>query len=253
MLRDEYFRRLVDESHIEIYLSASGGAGGRVYWPWKMNPPKEALSRMRNSCEKYIIDSDPLDDDVTAKDVLDCAHRLDADIASLQDVYQDKDATVDEILSGLEVADSHSFNGLLLLPLQKPYVGCWQEIGEPTEHLLGIGGLKDGTTGERIEAMHNLRNAVGSGPWIHGFGWGINGISDTIRNNPDLIDSVDYSTPVQNAMNSSGYTPGEEMSSVIAMKMATQLVRDLREVSTYVDESPQRHRTEGQSGLETYQ
>lgn len=253
MLRDEYLRRLVDDAHIELVLSASGGSGGRVYWPWKMNPPKEALQRMRNSCEKYIIDSDPLDDSVTTEDVLDCAYRHNAEVASLQDVYQDKDATVDSLLHGLEVYDSHAFDGDLLLPLQAPYVECWQELGEPTEHLLGIGGLKDGLSNERIEATKNLRQAAGQEVWIHGFGWGVNGIAEYIRKNPSALDSIDYSTPVQNAMNNVECSPGEEVSSVIAMDMATQLVRDLREVSTYPrEESPETLRGKSETGLDEY-
>jgi hypothetical protein len=253
MLRDEYFRRLVDAAYIDLYLSASGGAGGRVYWPWKMNPPKEALPRMQKTCESYVIDSDPLDDSVTTTDALDCGYRLNAEIVSLQDIYQDCSATVEKLLEGLEIADSHRFDGQLLLPLQAPYVECWQELGEPTEHILGIGGLKDGTAGERIDAMRELRNTVGDKPHIHGFGWGINGIAERIREEPHLIDSIDYSSPIQNAMNSSDYTPGDEVSSVLAMKMTTQLVRDLRKVSSYVDENPEKHRIDSQSGLEAYQ
>jgi len=243
MLRDEYFRRLVDAAHIELYLSASGGAGGRIYWPWKMNPPKEAQPRMRNSCERYIIDSDPLDDSVTTVDVLDTAVEYDAEVASLQDVYQDKDATVNALLKGLAVADTHEFDGQLLLPLQKPYLDCWKELGEPTEHMLGIGGLKDARAFERLKAAKELRTAVGTDVWIHGFGWGVTGLEDAIRDSPGLIDSIDYSTPIQNAMNSEGQTAGDEVSSVVGMEAATQLIRDLREVGDYPNETQTRQVT----------
>jgi hypothetical protein len=234
MLRDEYFRRLVDGAHIELYLSAIDGA--RLYWPWRMQPPKDASDNYRNACERYIIDSDPLDDDVTTVDVLDCAYRLDAEVASLQDVYQDKDATVDSLLDGLEIADSHDFEGDLLLPLQKPYVNCWQELGEPTNHLLGIGGLKDGRPVERLKAARELRAAAGNDVWIHGFGWGVNGIADAIRKEPNLINSLDYSTPMQNAAHNDA-TSGDEVMSVAAMDAAKKLIHDLREVSEYPDQT----------------
>lgn len=229
MLRDEYLRRLIDGAHIELYLSANDGA--RIYWPWRMQPPSEANSNYRNSCEKYIIDSDPLDDSVTATDVLDIAHELDAEVASLQDVYLDKDATVDSLLKGMEIADSHAFDGELLLPLQDPWVDCWREIGEPTEHLLGVGGLKDARPRARLNATKALRNAVGDA-WIHGFGWGIDGISNAIRNDPDLLDSIDYSSPMQDNVETD-CTAGEERMSVVAMEASCRLVHDLREVSTY--------------------
>jgi len=232
MLRQEYLRRLVDGAHVELHLSGNDGA--RLYWPWRMNPPKQASKSYRDACEQYVIDSDPLDDDVTATDVLDTAHRLDAEVASLQDVYQNKDATVDSLLNGLEVADSHAFDGALLLPLQEPYVECWRELGEPTDEWLGIGGLKDGTPAERIQASHDLRAAVGNDVRIHGFGWGVTGIAQEIRQNPGLLDSVDYSTPVQNSTHDKCST-GKERKSVVAIGAAQRLVRDLREVSTYPD------------------
>lgn len=239
MLRNEYFRRLVDGSNVELYLSAIDGA--RLYWPWRMQPPKDASENYRNACERYIIDSDPLDDSVTTTDVLDTAHTLDAEVASLQDVYQNKDATVTSLLDGLEIADSHTFDGQLLLPLQKPYVDCWKELGEPTEHLLGIGGLKDARPIERLKATRELREAVGPDVWIHGFGWGVKGLTDAIRDNPNLLDSLDYSTPMQSAEMSG--SAGTERMSVVAMEAATQLIRDLREVSDYPNETQTRQVT----------
>jgi hypothetical protein len=235
MLRDEYLRRLIDASPIELYLSSVDGA--RIYWPWRMAPPKEASTKYRNACEKYIIDSDPLDDDVTTKQVLDKAITVDAEVASLQDVYLDKEATVDSLLRGVEVADDHEFGGELLLPLQPPYVECYKEIGEPTDHLIGIGGLKDGTEWERIEATKDLRSYAGNSVWIHGFGWGpTEKLAKEIRSNPDFIDSLDYTTPIQTAIKSTDM-PGAERMSVQAMRAATQLVQDLRTCTHHVNES----------------
>ncbi|UBF23311.1 DpdA [Halorubrum tailed virus 29] len=232
MLRQEYLRRLVDGAHIELHLSSNDGA--RLYWPWRMQPPKEASQAYRDACEQYVIDSDPLDNDVTAKDVLDTAHRLDAEVASLQDVYQDKDATVDSLLKGLEVADDHAFDGTLLLPLQAPYVECWRDLGEPRDYWLGIGGLKDARPNQRLTAAGSLRDATGPDAWIHGFGWGVTGIASKIRENPNLLDSLDYSTPLQQSV-ISDCTPGKERMSVTAMGAAKRLVKDLREVSEYPD------------------
>jgi hypothetical protein len=199
-----------------------------------MHPPSEANDRYRNACERYIIDSDPLDDAVTATDVLDTAHRLDAEVASLQDVYQDKDATVESLLNGLETYDDHAFDGELLLPLQDPWVDCWHEIGAPTEHMLGVGGLKDARDSTRLAASRELRDAVGPDVWIHGFGWGVDGLAGEIRDAPGLLDSVDYSSPMQDAA-TDDCTPGDERMSVAAMGAAQRLVRDLREVSEYPD------------------
>ena len=250
MLRQEYLRRLIDEAHVEVYLSANDGA--RIYWPWRMQPPKEARKAYRDACERYIIDSDPLDDAVTAQDVLDCADKVNAEVASLQDVYQDKSATVDSLLRGLEIADDHDFDGDLLLPLQQPYNECYVELGEPA-HLIGLGGLKDGTPFERIDAARSFRREFGTEPWLHGFGWGVSGeLSKAIRQEPTLLNSVDYSTPVQNAINSVEL-PGDERMSIQAMYAATRLVEDLRSVTPNISDDPLDSRETGQSGLEMLQ
>lgn len=199
-----------------------------------MLPPKNATQPYRDACESLIIDSDPSRPSVTTRDVLDCAAELGAEAASLSDVYQDKDATVDSLLEGLEIADDHTYNGNLLIPLQEPFVECYKEIGEPDE-MLGIGGLKDATTAKRISAVENLRECVGDEAWIHGFGWGpADGMGKEIRKKPDLIDSMDYSTPVQNVRYKES-APGEERMSVTAAKSGAALVRNLRELSPLVD------------------
>jgi hypothetical protein len=235
MLREEYLNRLRDASYVELYLSAKDG--GRVYWPWRMLPPKNATELYRESCNKLIIDSDPEYDDVTTEDVLDCALELDAEVASLADVYLDMGATVDSLLKGLEVYDDHEYSGKVLLPLQEPYVQCYQELGEP-EGMLGIGGLKDAITSRRIQAAEDLRAYVGDQRWIHGFGWGpSDGMAEEIRAQPNLIDSMDYSTPVQNVRYTES-SPGEERMSVAATKSGAALVHDLRELTPFVEVEP---------------
>jgi hypothetical protein len=247
MMRDKYLDRLLEGAHVELYLSANDGA--RIHWPWRMQPPCEASKNYVEASETYVIDSDPLDNSVTTTDVLDKAVELDADVASLQDVYLDKEATVDSLLNGFEVADDHSFDGQLLLPLQAPYVECWQEVGEPRDHILGIGGLKDGTPEQRIDAATKLRHAVGPNMWIHGFGWGVTGIAETIRENPNLINSVDYSSPMQDAATNDA-SPGDEIMSVAAMQAAARLIKDLREVGSHPREiTPEDLRDDGQAGL----
>lgn len=236
MIRDEYLRRLIDGAHIELYLSGADGA--RIYWPWRMEPPKEASESYRNACERYVIDSDPTDDNVTTADVLDTAVAVDAEVASLADVYQDKAATVDSLLDGLAIADDHRFDGTLLLPLQEPYGECYREIGEPTAHWVGIGGLKDGSDYQRIKAAEAVRSAVGDDVHIHGFGWGPrDDLAAAVQSDPGLLDSVDYSTPVRDIPVEC--TSGDEIMSVQAAYAGARLVRDLREVSSHPDHEPQ--------------
>jgi len=228
MIREEYLRRLVDAAYVDLYLSAVDGK--RIYWPWRMQAPKDATEGYRNSCEQYVIDSDPQDDDVTTRDVLDTAAELDAEVASLADVYQDKDATVESLLDGLALADDHRFDGTLLLPLQSPVDECWREIGEPTDEWRGIGSLKDASDHARVQAAKRFRDAAGYCVHLHGFGWGpTDGLASEIRPRPDLLDSVDYSTPCRGMP--VPVASGDEIMSVQAAYAGARLVRDLRRVS----------------------
>lgn len=249
MIREEYLRRLVDAAHVDLYLSGVDGA--RIYWPWRMEPPHEASASYRNACEQYVIDSAPKRDDITTRDALDKAVAVDAEVASLADVYQDKSATVDSLLRGLEVADDHAFDGTLLLPLQDPFVECWREIGEPTDEWLGIGGLKQASDAARIRAAESVRTAVGDGPHIHGFGWGPrDDLAAAVRDCPVLLDSMDYSTPMQTSI--VGVTPGEERMTVQAANAAFKLVRDLREVTPFLDETRSNVPGSAQAGVEDF-
>lgn len=235
MIRPEYLRRLVDAAHVDLYLSGSDGA--RIYWPWRMEPPHEATKTYRDACENYVIDSAPQRDDITNADALDTGHALDAEVVSLADVYQDMRGTVASLLDGLSVADGHPFDGTLLLPLQSPYVECWKELGEPTDCWLGIGGLKGESDATRVRAARHLRDAVGDEAHIHGFGWGPSDhLGAVIREQPELLDSLDYSTPVRHTSMPMDPMLGKEHKSVLAAFAGARLVRDLRRVTPFVEE-----------------
>lgn len=233
MIREEYLRRLVDEAYVDLYLSAVDGA--RVYWPWRMQPVHEASERHRNACEKYIVDSSFKDESITNEDVLDCAEAMNAEAAVLADVYQDKDATVDAILDGLELADDHHYDGDLMVPLQAPHVECWEDL-EGQAEMYAIGGVKDASDDKKIHAAKGVRAAAGPDLHLHGLGFGVTDrLVDAVRGHPDLLDSVDYSTPVQSA-NVRDVEAGKERMSVIASRAAATLIEDLRRISPYPED-----------------
>lgn len=251
MIREEYLRRLVDAAHVDLYLSGTDGA--RIYWPWRMQPTHESTKRYRDACESYVVDSAPQCENITTEDTLDAAAAVGAEVASLADVYQDKDATVDALLDGMAVADKHRFDGTLLLPLQEPFVECWREIGSPTEGVwLGIGGLKDASDAARIQAAKKIRYAAGEGVHIHGFGWGpTDDLAATIRNQPELLDSLDYSTHLQDAVYVD-MTPGDERMSVQSAYAGYKMVRDLREVTPFPEQDGEKMHESVQSGIREF-
>jgi hypothetical protein len=243
MLREEYLRRLVDSAYIEIYLSGMDGA--RIYWPWRMMPVHETSQRYRNSCEKYIVDSSFNKPDITNQDALDAAFRINAEFAVLADVYHDMNATVDALVDGHELAQDHGFDGNLIYPLQASHIQCYAEL---TDHgiepeYIAIGGLKDARTQDQIGAARGLREFAGSDIWIHGLGWGLrkngnqpNELVSAIHDSPDLIDSIDYSTPAhETTVPRHSIDSGEEYCSLQAAEIGTWLIRDLRRVSPHAN------------------
>jgi len=274
MIREEYLRRLVDEAYVDLYLS--GTDGQRIYWPWRMQPPHESSPGYRNACESYLIDSAPQCPSTGNKDVLDEAHRVGADAALLADyfpfemyeenldpkndpeewsAYQEArreygdayNATIHRVCSGFELAEQHDFDGEIIIPLQAPYADCLSEL--PNHDRYAIGGLNRSSDRERVEASKEVRS-VAPDAWVHGLGWGArDGLVSALHKNPNLIDSVDYSTPMQTAIR--GVDPGDERMSVQAARAGAQLIEDLRRFSPYTaTPRPEELREDGQAGLD---
>lgn len=248
MIREEYLRRLVDACHVDLYFSAVDGA--RVYWPWRMQPVHEASTRHRNACERYIVDSSFQDETITNEDALDTAHEMKAEMVVLADVWHDKDETVEAILDGLDLVDDHPFDGDVIAPLQPPHDECYRELEGQAIDVFAVGGVKDAGDRARIEAAQDVRDVAGTDVWLHGLGYGATDeIVQTVRDDPNLLDSIDYSTPMQNAINQP-VAPGDERMSVVAARAASILVNDLRRLSPFADDpEPEDLREEGQSGL----
>ncbi|OAQ52140.1 hypothetical protein HTG_14245 [Natrinema mahii] len=248
MIRDEYLRRLVDAAHVDLYLSAVDGA--RIYWPWRMQPVHEASERHRNACESYVVDSSFKDESITNEDALDMAYAMDAEMVVLADVWHEKDETVTAILEGIELYDDHSYEGKVIAPLQPPHDECYLEL-EGQVDVYAVGGVKDAGDETRIEAARCVRDVAGTDVHLHGLGYGAtDAIVEAIRADPELLDSIDYSTPIQSA-NGTDVAPGKERMSVVAARAAAQLVEDLRKFSPYAEQpQPEDLRGEGQSGLD---
>jgi hypothetical protein len=235
MLRDEYFRRLVDDAYIGLYLAGNDGA--RIYWPWRMARENGSLSdRHRNSCEVYWVDSSIQNSDYTNRDVLDDAARYNAEAVLLADTMGEFEQTVKSLKHGLDLADDHAFSGDIIIPLQAPYDKCYAEFAGESNYY-AIGGLKNSSTDQpRIQAAKTVREIAGDSIHLHGLGWGPRDeLVSAIHDDPDLLDSIDYSTPVQSNTEAMA---GTERMSVTAMAAAERLVRDLRKVTPHVDFDP---------------
>lgn len=240
MLRDEYLRRLLDAAYVDVYLSANDGC--QIYWPYRMQPVHEAAKRYRDACESYIVDSSFNDESITNEDVLDTAYRLDAEAALLADVWHDPDATVDALLEGRELYDDHPYDGKVIAPLQPPHAACYDEL-EGQFDIYAVGGVKDADAFNQVQALRDLRERAGPDEWIHGLGIGVSDeLVWAVHEWPELVDSIDYSTPVQMAM-----TPpvdnGESHMSVIAARSGAMLIEDVRRLTPLIEPPAMRQAT----------
>lgn len=251
MIRDEFLRRITDAAYADLYLSATDGARG--YWPYRMQPVHEADKRHRNACEHYIVDSSFSDETITNEDVLDCAASLDAEIAVLADVWHDVDATVEAVLDGLELVDDHCYEGGIMVPLQPPHDECYRRLEGQGIDVWAIGGVKDADGDVKIESSRAVRREAGEDTHIHGLGFGVTDqLATAVRDDPALLDSLDYSTPVQDAINVPT-APGKERMSVVAARAMAELVADARRLSPFADNpTAEDLRSTGQAGLEAW-
>lgn len=228
----------------------AGVDGARLYWPWRMARERGSLGKAyRNACEVYWVDSSIQNSEYGNADVLDDAFKYDAEAALLADTMGEFEATVTALKEGLDMADDHPFEGEIVIPLQAPFDKCYYEFAGESEYY-AIGGLLGASTDTpRIQAAETLREMAGYDIHLHGLGWGVrDGLMHALQGNPNLVDSVDYSSPVQNAV---GAIAGQERTSVTAAEAGAQLIRDLRKVTPYVElePNPEDLRDDGQVGL----
>ncbi|ERJ05127.1 hypothetical protein HLRTI_002926 [Halorhabdus tiamatea SARL4B] len=213
--------KIADSTPIDVYCSSINPRWG---WRWKLVSYYEATRpAVRDSCETLIIDSG-FNRWGSPDDVLEAAAKMDADYVFATDVTgmenpsnkhhnpdmpSPDDAGIDSqfeaALRGIELfmerARELDILKKVILPIQHPYVdfleaaddrGWLDEVG-----YIALGGLKRvDDVDRRIEALHTVREYVGRDMDIHALAPGTEPkMLRELRDNPDLIDSLDNSTP----------------------------------------------------------
>lgn len=197
---EDYRREAAYRSPVDVY-SASIGAGIslRYNWPFKLisvdNIPNNGEhERIRVSCETLMVDSGIGNEDVGNEDVLDAAHKVDADWVVPKDYLEDHDRTTESVYEFFDLYDDHLCDADVIVPLQPPHHRHVPDLPEADAY--AVGGVKDDPVENQLKAVRNARNAVGGDAYLHGFGMGSSRILvDTLRENPALLDSFDVSTP----------------------------------------------------------
>lgn len=224
----EFKEELTSATPIDVYCSSVNRRWG---WRWKLVSFYEARPGVRESCEELIVDSG-VNRWGSPDDVLQAAAKVDADWVLATDVtgmedpslkaHNDSMPTTDEpgietqfdaVLRGIglfiERADEVGCLHKTILPLQPPYDEFlnaveergWLDMLKESGHLDGVyvavGGLLTiDDVQDRIDALHLVRERVGSEAKIHALAPGTDvKMLRELRAHPELIDSLDVSTP----------------------------------------------------------
>ena len=188
-------KKIINSSPLDVYV-----ASNMPYeYPHKLVKPKNASPSVVNSAEVVMMDSG-IGDDNSNKDVLDKAKKFGCDFVVAKDYLHDQDLTTKSIRDFYYQYEKHDYSGDVLIPLQGNHVEHYYEVGEPEKVL--IGGIRDFSSKKQVEIVQEFRNEVGNDIYVHGLGMGMSKtFVKAIREDPKMLDSIDCSTPEQNAIN----------------------------------------------------
>jgi len=201
----ERVKEVTQKCYVDLYISGTLPTG---WWPWRMQPAHDSGPNHVERCETYILDSSLNKPDVGNKEVFDRAHQLGADMVVLADEPEDMHATITSVREGLELLDDHPCEAEPIVPLQPPHDECYQRLQGLADRY-AIGGVKDAPPSTKIEAARSVRELAGQDIWLHGLGftpeteqehYGPRTLVHALNEDPDLLDSLDYSTAIQKSV-----------------------------------------------------
>ncbi|NUC74771.1 hypothetical protein HTZ84_21140 [Haloterrigena sp. SYSU A558-1] len=218
-----YFQRLemiLEKCPVNIYAASSL----KHPWPYRLQKAGECAPASFWRSQHRILDSNITDPTVTNEDILAEAVTKDAtavvakdylpfhlydrkfDLEELTGAANHTEATTQSIREFIDLHDPDR-HPPAYIPLQPPYVDHIQDIREIVvdshlEERYMLGGLKNANPKRRISEAQALRDEIGDEPDLHGLGWGLSdSLVESLRHNPDLIESVDNSGPSQAILN----------------------------------------------------
>jgi len=244
----KYRKRILNAAYAEIYVASNIYT---YWWPWRLQKPAYAGERVRHMANSgYILDSG-IGDDVSNQEVIDTAADLRASYVIAKDYLDDPDASVNSVLDFLDTYDDHpTVESRVIVPLQRPHVESFDSLDDhgvfdhPDVSRVALGGLAPYAPDVQVRALRQFHEGAGrrADLDVHALGMGASTkLVRAVRDNPDLIDSLDLSTPEQMAKNSrypgerweqnDGYVvPGERsgvfrglVSAVIATRLAYEM------------------------------
>ena len=189
---------------VDVYVA---GINPRYSWPHRLVAANEARPGVAASADTVIIDSVVSDPYYAVNDVLDAAHKLDAEYV----VGKDWPPESDPSSKGVQATDAyewfitkykrHECKSDVLVPIAPPFeAGCLDCLSEVDRFALG--GMRDMSGEQQVKHIRDFRDVAGYDVEVHGLGVGtsaelISAIRESVKNGPEspLLDSFDISTP----------------------------------------------------------
>jgi len=148
-----------------IVFNATGGYPAR--WPHVLASTRYAMATVRATCEYLVVDSDIRDPGTSNNKVIAKAKTVGANCVVPKDTFGDWRATVESVQAFFKAGE---WGGDVLIPLQRPYAKCFQELKEYGQWF-GLGGLLPLHKEEQFQELKKGIEVVASaGKDVHLFG-----------------------------------------------------------------------------------
>lgn len=213
--QDYYRQNIFDDAWVDIYTATNTAM---FTYPRVLGNPDECSPTLADMAETYIMDSKIMDESVTNEDVIRRGKHVGADVVTPADVLHDPETTTERIIDlFVQLADVDDFTPDVLVPLQPRPEADWNHVDhyhqvcatledhglDITDYRLSVGGVKQWSSRDQLQALLEVREVAGSEQYIHGLGFGATrDWIAVLRQYPDLVDSVDMSSVVQDIVNS---------------------------------------------------
>lgn len=203
-------RELARDCPIRIHLSGvDGGGEGSTYFPWsfRMGRVGEIYPSFVEDCDTFILDSAIHRPEISTDDVIETALEVEPDYVLPADVLHDQEATTERVIEFLDVMDDAGVTPDPIIPIQPDGEPTTSPTGHADHYLelegladyYAVGGVMDAPGSIQRDAVEAVRSVAGNDIQLHGLGLGIGYLDDPRVCDAPMLDSLDCSTPIQEA------------------------------------------------------
>jgi hypothetical protein len=164
---------------------------------YKLQHAGQASEAVRDTCFEYIVDSSFQNDDIGNREVLDKACELHADTVIPKDYPGERHRTRESMKEFISMYEPSEMRPDPMIVVQPPHHEEFEQNEEFYSQFsnFALGGLHNFTPEGQVNMIKEFRDVVGDYADVHAFGVGTSlTVVQALRNNPNLVDSLDVST-----------------------------------------------------------